>query len=154
MRRVVAAGRFGFFSSSEARRTFARIKMQSDIDHLSQFGVNSFENGGFKGSSHICPLCLPFPPLAAASTPPPPPSYGDSCLSLINAWHLARREREDVCVCGGGGGESLPSGCGPLVETVKKQKKRQPGLKKWEVFWQRPPPKKKEEREGEDEVSW
>lgn len=40
MRRIVAAGSF-FFSYSEERRRFARIKMQSDIDHLSQFEVNS-----------------------------------------------------------------------------------------------------------------
>lgn len=117
-----------FLSSSEAKRRFAHIKIQSDIDHLSQFGVNSLQNGGFKGSSHICPLRLPFPPLTAASTPPPPPSNGDSCLSLINAWHLVQRESGDM------GGGCLWSGCGTLVETVEERKKRQPGLKKWEVF--------------------
>lgn len=53
----------------------------------------------------VCCLCLHFSPLfhSCSSIPPffclrslyfsssPPPSKGDSCLSLINAWHLAQR---------------------------------------------------------------
>lgn len=57
-----------------------------------------------------------------------PPSKGDSCLSLINAWHLARREmgerewgegRNQREVGGGGGGSD---GCGTSVETARSEK--------------------------------
>lgn len=75
--------------------------------------------------------------------PPPPPSNGDSCLSLINAWHLARRERGDV----GGGG----SGRGT---SVREAEEKAAGIEETGGFWQRPPLKKRDGREGEDEVSW
>lgn len=47
-----------------------------------------------------------FPSLLSALPPrrrsPTPASYRDSCLSLINAWHLVQRERGDMGGRGGG----------------------------------------------------
>lgn len=88
-----------------------------------------------------------FPSLLSTLPPrcrsPTPASYRDSCLSLINAWHLVQRE-------GVGGG--LQSGCGTSVETAR-SKKKAAWIQEMGGFWQRSAPTRREGWEFEDEVS-
>lgn len=91
------------------------------------------------------------------STPPPrrrsptPASYRDSCLSLINAWHLVQRERGDM------GGRGVGVGSSEWVRHIgrdgEKQKKKAAWIQEMGGFWQRSPPTRREGWELEDEVS-
>lgn len=94
-----------------------------------------------------------FPSLLSTLPPrrrsPTPASYRDSCLSLINAWHLVQRERGD----GGWGGSSEWVRHSGRDGEKQKKKKKAAWIQEMGGFWQRSPPTRREGWELEDEVS-
>lgn len=117
----------------------------------------------------VCHLCLHFfpsfpqlfihfsfllPPLSVffSFSPPPPASKGDSCLSLINAWHLAQRgEGRDAGEERGGtrGGEG---GLGAAHRSRRREVKKAAGIKEQGFFGSGHCARRGEGGERDDEV--